>query len=403
MPGVFKLLIVEDDKIAAKLLISKLVHDFQLELKDNGAQAIAWASTEQPDIILLDIELPDMTGYEICDHLKRQPSTAHIPICFFSSRESLREKMIGYESGADDYLIKSTPMDEVKIRLNVLARRHEGEIAKTQQISVAAEVAKEALTSTSEMGQAMQFIEYCMAATSYEQISKHFFKLAAGLDVKTILLMETPIGFDCFSSEGVVKPLERELIARLKTEKRFTDFGTRTQINYPKIALLIKNMPIEDRERYGRYKDLFPAVLGAMNAKIQSLESKFMMKDQLSSLGTSFEEINTSLNELSSNIEKNQQKSIQLMRKLLHELTNELPSMGLEEDQEVFLLDKIDRSIEEASGNMDIQQDVQIVFQHILHKLQNLISEFRDANNRYDDQSANQLGEEEDITSVELF
>ena len=190
MPGVFKLLIVEDDKIAAKLLISKLVHDFQLELKETVAQAITWATSEQPDIILLDIELPDMTGYEICDQLKRQPATAHIPICFFSSRESLREKMIGYESGADDYLIKSTPMDEVKVRLQMLAKRHEDQLAKTQQVYVAAEVAKEALTSTSEMGQAMQFIEHCMAAAHYEQIAKHFFKLSNGLNVKTVLLME---------------------------------------------------------------------------------------------------------------------------------------------------------------------------------------------------------------------
>lgn len=403
MSRVFKLLIVEDDKIAAKLLISKLVHDFQLELKETGAKAITWATAEQPDVILLDIELPDMTGYEICDQLKRHPATAHIPICFFSSRESLREKMIGYESGADDYLIKSTPMDEVKVRLQVLAKRHEDQLAKTQQVYVAAEVAKEALTSTSEMGQAMQFIEHCMAAANYEQIAKHFFKLANGLNVKTVLLMETPIGFDCFSSEGAVKPLERELISRLKTEKRFTDFGTRTQINYPKISLLIKNMPIDDRERYGRYKDLFPAVLGAMNAKIQSLESKFMMTDQLANLGGSFEEISISLTDLSNDISKNQQKSIMVMRKLLHELTSELPSMGLEEDQEVFLLDKIDHAIAEASSSMDIQQDVQKVFEAILHKLQTLISEFRDANQRYDDQVVIHAQPEEEITSVELF
>ncbi|MCP5334364.1 MAG: hypothetical protein H7A08_01595 [Oceanospirillaceae bacterium] len=311
--------------------------------------------------------------------------------------------MIGYESGADDYLTKSTPIDEVKLRLNLLAKRHEEEIAKTQLAYVAAEVAKEALTSTSEMGQAMQFIEHCMAASNYEQIAHHFFKLSLGLNVKTVLLMETPIGFDCFSSDGEVKPLEREVIARLKTDKRFTDFGTRTQINYPKISLLIKNMPMDDRERYGRYKDLFPAVLGAMNAKIQSLESKFMMSDQLNTLGSSFEEINTALTELSQVIEESQKKGLNLMRKLLHDMTLELPSMGLDDDQEVFLLDKVDRAIEDASQNMDIQENVQIVFQQILLKLQSLVSHFREANHRYDDQDHSQNQQEEEITSVELF
>lgn len=403
MPGVYKLLVVEDDKLAAKLLVSKMSADFQLVIKETGADAIAAAEAEQPDIILLDIELPDMTGYEICDHLKRNSSTREIPICFFSSKESLREKMIGYESGADDYLTKSTPIDEVKLRLNLLAKRHEEEIAKTQLAYVAAEVAKEALTSTSEMGQAMQFIEHCMAASNYEQIAHHFFKLSLGLNVKTVLLMETPIGFDCFSSDGEVKPLEREVIARLKTDKRFTDFGTRTQINYPKISLLIKNMPMDDRERYGRYKDLFPAVLGAMNAKIQSLESKFMMSDQLNTLGSSFEEINTALTELSQVIEESQKKGLNLMRKLLHDMTLELPSMGLDDDQEVFLLDKVDRAIEDASQNMDIQENVQIVFQQILLKLQSLVSHFREANHRYDDQDHSQNQQEEEITSVELF
>ena len=79
------------------------------------------------------------------------------------------------------------------------------------------------------------------------------------------------IGIFC-GAEGAVCPLERELLEKHRDANRFVDFGHRTIINYPKVSMLIKNMPLDDAQLYGRYKDLFPHILEVTNAKVQNME-----------------------------------------------------------------------------------------------------------------------------------
>ncbi len=74
-----------------------------------------------------------------------------------------------------------------------------------------------------------------------------------------------------------VPPSENQLVSMLHNEKRFYDFGCRTQINYPNLSVLIKNMPIDDMERYGRIKDILPAMIGTVNNRIISLLRGMLM------------------------------------------------------------------------------------------------------------------------------
>lgn len=119
-------IIVEDEKDLAELLAFNLekegysttcVHDGKLGLKRIEA--------EYPDLILLDLMLPGMPGTEVCKALRKNPNTAHIPVIMITAKGDEIDRVVGFEVGADDYIIKPFSMREVILRIKALMRRFE--------------------------------------------------------------------------------------------------------------------------------------------------------------------------------------------------------------------------------------------------------------------------------------
>lgn len=100
-------LIVEDSLTQAKILAAQLQqHHIEVLLAENGIQALRMVDTQFPDLIVLDINLPDMDGYQICRRLKRDEQTQHIPIIMLTTNDNSTDAIRGLESGADDYIPK---------------------------------------------------------------------------------------------------------------------------------------------------------------------------------------------------------------------------------------------------------------------------------------------------------
>ena len=139
-----------------------------------------------------------------------------------------------------------------------------------------------------------------------------------------------------------VKPLEQDLMAMLHTEQRFVDFGCRSQINYPGVALLVKNMPLDNRARYGRLKDTLPFVLGACDAKLRMLDAEHALMLQNRDLSNSVLSVQRTLSEVSQLLVKNQRAIGAVMSELTTELSLHMNKLGLEGDQEEFIHHKVD-------------------------------------------------------------
>lgn len=115
-----KILLVEDDKMQAKFAKEFLeTNGYQVVLAENGKSAIKFAKTENVDIILLDLMLPDMNGNEVCRWLKLNQDTKGIPIIMLTIKTSMMEKVEGLKAGADDYLPK--PYNEVELNARIYA------------------------------------------------------------------------------------------------------------------------------------------------------------------------------------------------------------------------------------------------------------------------------------------
>ena len=112
-----RILLVDDVKDNINVLVQALKNDYQLGFALNGEAALSYVQKHKPDIILLDIMMPGMDGYEVCRRLKADRRTEGIPVIFLSSRDEVKSKADGFDAGAVDYITKPFEIVEVKARV----------------------------------------------------------------------------------------------------------------------------------------------------------------------------------------------------------------------------------------------------------------------------------------------
>ncbi len=117
-----RILLIEDDRKVADFVQRGLEEEgYQVQWAKTGAQGISNAADTQPDIVLLDLRLPDVFGVEVCKQLRR--SFPALPILMLTALDAIKDRVAGLEAGADDYLSKPFAFDELVARVHALLRR----------------------------------------------------------------------------------------------------------------------------------------------------------------------------------------------------------------------------------------------------------------------------------------
>ena len=131
------ILIVDDEPFNIKILVDLLHNDYTTIIAKNGAQALQRAVADpSPDLILLDIMMPDMDGYEVCERLKQLPSCHDIPVIFISAMNDTGDETHGLDLGAVDYIIKpiSPPIVKARIRNHLALKQARSQLANQNEI-----------------------------------------------------------------------------------------------------------------------------------------------------------------------------------------------------------------------------------------------------------------------------
>ncbi|MFO0758474.1 MAG: response regulator [Byssovorax sp.] len=120
-------LIVEDERDLSKVLVYNFKQaGFDVVAAANGETALRAVREERFDLILLDLMLPDMSGTEVCRRLKQNKETAHIPVVMVTAKGEEIDRIVGFELGADDYVVKPFSVRELLLRARAILRRAEG-------------------------------------------------------------------------------------------------------------------------------------------------------------------------------------------------------------------------------------------------------------------------------------
>lgn len=119
-----RLLIIEDDVDVSEMLTTFFeTQDYEVFHAEEGAEGIALGRSKLPNLILLDVMLPDMDGFDVCRELRTTTLTKYIPITFLTQRDARADKVAGLQLGADDYVTKPFDIEELRLRVQGSIRR----------------------------------------------------------------------------------------------------------------------------------------------------------------------------------------------------------------------------------------------------------------------------------------
>lgn len=120
-----QLVLMVDDELDNRVMMRYFLESwgYEVELAANGKEALEKVAAQRPVLVLLDLEMPVMDGFETCNALKSDPDTENIPVIMFTGLEATADKVKGIKKGADDYVVKTVDPEEIQARIEMILRR----------------------------------------------------------------------------------------------------------------------------------------------------------------------------------------------------------------------------------------------------------------------------------------
>src|SRR5215212_3633730 len=127
-----RILVVDDSPINLKLVSAALVPaGYEIVTAQNGREALQRIEGIEPDLVILDVIMPELNGYEVCRRIRQRANLGHLPIMMLTANDTLEERINGLEAGADDYMSKPFEVPELQARVKALLRRFAPVVSET--------------------------------------------------------------------------------------------------------------------------------------------------------------------------------------------------------------------------------------------------------------------------------
>lgn len=316
-------------------------------------EVVRCLSEALPDIVVLCLE--DLSGWDtIIADLSKRSSLAVV-----KGNSDIDEEAL-YQADVD--VVFDTTIAAASLAAWV--NRRLGFINSRKQLQLdaqsAAQTANIAMTNSSELGRVIHFVESTFDLHSTFALANGIFQLLQTIGLSSSIDFRWANGDeDTFNSDGcAVGDADKLILQEFCNDGRIIDFAAKTLVNYPKVSLLVKDMPIEDEESYGRIKDLLPIILGAVNEKMELLDQEKTMYINSCETVQVFYQFHTSTFELAKAQNDNTTQDIQWLTAITQSIFESLPGLGLDEKQKNFIdtslqkaLDKTAVSFQESAKN----------------------------------------------------
>lgn len=271
-----RVLYFEDDNAVATLIMESLgrqgcqFYHFSA-FPETGMQSIQAMCDEPISLVILDINMPGKTGYEVCELLKEDFLPAHVPVLFTSGLMDDDDIMRAFAAGADDYLVKPIRLNELQVKIPKLIAQKQEQVDASEQASVAMKMAFDAMKNSSELGAILRFHEAIHLAEDNTALAQLVFDALKDFELESTLVLVSEQQPLYFRDDMQRSPLELESILAARSKGRLYSWRQYSFFSYDLFTVLIRNMPINDEERYGILKDQICLLLNGVDARIKSM------------------------------------------------------------------------------------------------------------------------------------
>ena len=362
----FTLLVVDDEVDFGDFVVSALEDDYSVSYVDSGNKAISQIERNPPDLVILDINMPDVDGYEVCRQIKsaRGEQTA---VLFVSGQDTTQEKMKAYELGGDDFLSKPVMIDELIVKVQVLEKFVGNQKKMKAHGDQTTKMALRSMEESAHYGLLFQFLKQSFECSSYPELAKELFTLLTALDLSCTLQIRSPQETYSLTESGDCSPIEEEIMTTLHEKSRLFPFNQRMLVNDKNITILVKNMPVDNEFATGHLQDILAATIEACQASYQHLTHRLALKDLLG-------DVQSTLDLAHNKFESHEACITKIMSELLAEIESGLHVLGLTEEQELFYGNVVSKSMNRLMDAHNEAKTIEDCLTDISNKVSNSVS-----------------------------
>lgn len=273
----------------------------------------------------------------MCKELLENEQLSAIPFVLLTSSSNVKDKVKAFEYGCDDFIEASVSADETCARITKSIFHQIANSQLTQRLEQATETARNAMVDNSDLGANIQFLLQVHSCDNLDQLGQQFFATIERYGLACSLQMRSEMGVKDMEAHGMAKDLESQLLLQLKDSGRYVDFGRRTVVNYDRVSLLIKNMPLEDQEKYGAIKDNTFCLVQGLNSRILALEDQFKLLAEKESLRKLSTDVHTVINALQNSYQDVMKNIVNEVENATEKIQHRLPHLALTEADETFI------------------------------------------------------------------
>lgn len=341
------ILVVDDEPVNLALVAELLAGEYHvLPGATDGYEGLARTRSERPDIVLTDIAMPGLSGYELCRSIKKDPGTRAIPVIFMSGVIDLEDHLAGHDAGGEDFLPKPFRAAELRYKVANALRVVDERRRFATDASDAFRAAMTAMSSAAELGVVLNFMRNSFACENYDELADMLVDACAEFGLEACVRLRGQAATLSKNRSGPSSALEAGVLERLAEFGRIVDFGRRSTVNCDRVTLMVTDLPIDDPRRNGRLRDHLVHLAEAADAwvhildKQQAHEAKGRaLADLVGSARRSFEAIDRRHRE-------NRRDVMMIMHGLIATMEQSFSHLDLSEDQEDFILGTLRRSVQ---------------------------------------------------------
>ena len=347
-----KILLVDDDNDHIQLVQYLLKGRYDLTVCKNGEEALAQFRHQIPDLVLLDVNMPGIDGYEVCRAIKEEDYEDDVAVIFVSGNDSIEERTRGYEAGGDDYIVKPFQVGEFRKKIDATARFKQSKKTLEAEQERARSVAFESMKEASQYGQVLQFIKDSFHRDSVEELVESLFTILGQFSLEACLQVRLPDQeFSTRAFHQPCSPMEIDLFRELQSKGRLFMFGERLAVNEQHVSLLIKNLPKGDEQQVARLKDILTLVVEGFDARLMDLQRKLAIQ-------TVLERLDSTIGMVEEQFKEYTRRNVAVMDDLILSMNESLHVLGLSEEQETYYYGLVQRAMMRLVENCDYGQGI---------------------------------------------
>lgn len=314
-----------------------VVEFFQADVASSREQLQQRFAQKRYRVLVLDQVAAAHLDIGECETLLQLDCLKGTPLVVLTSSPAVKEKIKALEIGCDDLIDSRAAPDELSARITKSIFHQIANSQLSQRLNQATETARNAMVDNSDLGANIQFLLQIHNCDNLDQLGQQFFATIQRYGLSCSLQMRSEMGKKDMEVHGMAKHLESQLLFQLKDSGRYVDFGRRTIVNFDRVSLLIKNMPLDDPEKYGAVKDNTFCLVQGVNARILALEDRYRLLMEKESLHKLSNDVRLVINTLKYSYQDVMKQIVGEVEGVVEQVEHRLPHLALTETDEQFI------------------------------------------------------------------